>query len=200
MIPRPKIAALALTAGHSRRMGVNKLFLTLNGVSLLEIAIQNLRRLDVDEVFFVTGFEADKLEPILSAEGFRSVRNWEFETGIHSSIQAGLVNVPKDFAAFLVFLCDQPLLRISDVNNLIDAFEKSKATIVVPTYKGQRGNPVLISMKHREKILSTSGGDRGCHYLFSEFPDEILEFPVNNAGVLRDVDTPETYEGLKSYE
>ncbi|MEQ1875703.1 MAG: nucleotidyltransferase family protein [Bdellovibrionia bacterium] len=191
-----RIAGLALAAGSSRRMGLNKLLLTLNGVSLLERSIQTLKKLEVEDILFVTGFEAAKIQPQISVSGYRYVQNENFESGMHSSIQAGVrALAPCD--AILIFLCDQPLLEPNEINRMIRGYRKSGMSLAAPVFEGQRGHPVLLSAKYREKILSTDGGDRGCHYLFQENPDRVFSYETSNSGVLRDVDTP---AGLKNLE
>jgi CTP:molybdopterin cytidylyltransferase MocA len=44
----------------------------------------------------------------------------------------------------LIVLADQPFIRPETFRQIVDQYRRSDAQIVIPTYKGFRGNPVLL--------------------------------------------------------
>jgi molybdenum cofactor cytidylyltransferase len=65
--------------------------------------------------------------------------------------------------------------------------------IIVPTYKGERGNPILISTGYRDDLLKQIG-DIGGRELLKEYPADVLEVPVESEGVIININTKEEYE------
>jgi molybdenum cofactor cytidylyltransferase len=62
--------------------------------------------------------------------------------------------------------------------------------VVVPTFAGKRGNPVLWSRRFFPDLLALEG-DVGARHLIGRFGEAVVEVPVEK-GTLVDVDTPET--------
>ena len=92
----------------------------------------------------------------------------------------------------MVHLVDNPFLNASVVNEMIDRFYQSKKLIVIPTYKGQRGHPVLLSSRLFPELLSAPL-DQGAKVVVRAHPDETLEIETGDKGVVVDIDTPEEY-------
>src|SRR5207302_7059174 len=82
------------------------------------------------------------------------VINHEWEKGQLSSIHAALRSLPADTTGMLLCPVDHPLVSASLVGSLIDAFLATRAPVVVPTYRGRRGHPVIFSATVYDEILS----------------------------------------------
>ena len=63
----------------------------------------------------------------------------------------------------------------------------------LPTYRGKRGNPVLIGRRFFAEVMELSG-DVGARHLITEYPDRLYEVDIADASVLTDIDTPESLE------
>jgi molybdenum cofactor cytidylyltransferase len=76
-----------------------------------------------------------------------------------------------------VALGDQPGITAEVVSQLIQSFRAARRGIVVPTYQGRRGHPLLIAMRFRDEILSRfdTVGLRG---LLESHPDEVVPLEV----------------------
>ena len=59
--PPSGIAAIILAAGQSKRMGAPKQLLRLGGSTLLEHALNNVRRSQAGEIILVLGHAADEI-------------------------------------------------------------------------------------------------------------------------------------------
>ena len=68
--------------------------------------------------------------------------------------------------------------------------------IVLPTFQGRRGHPVLFSSEVLEEILALRSGE-GANIVVRRNRDRIVEVPVNAPGILADIDTPEQFEQLR---
>ncbi|MBT8336600.1 MAG: NTP transferase domain-containing protein, partial [Gemmatimonadetes bacterium] len=66
-------------------------------------------------------------------------------------------------------------------------------TVSVPVCDERRGNPVAWSRAHFAEILALEG-DRGARDLLDRHAAGVIEVPVDDAGVLRDVDTLQEWE------
>ena len=194
------IAAIVPAAGMSTRMGRNKLLLAFKGKPLIAQAVDTLLESEVDEVVVVIGHEADKVKAELQGRRVTIVENPNYGQGMSTSIRVGLGAVSSDARAIMIYLADQPLLEPEDVNRLIRAFAEAREhnkSIVVPFFRGQRGNPVILDASYKEAILDVVG-EAGCKRVIKRNPDKVLVVEMETDHVVRDVDRIEDYEGLKT--
>ena len=187
------IAAVVLAAGASSRMGEPKPLVRLGDRPLLAHVLDGLRRSGVGDTILVLGDSADRVRAELPTEGARVVENPAFRDGMSTSLRKGLAALPPEAAAFFVVLADEPFVRPGTYDALIAAREATGARILVPTYHGVRGNPVLLDRSLAPEA-DTITGDRGCRELHQRHPNDTVEVPVDDPGVLLDLDTPEQVE------
>ena len=191
------ISAIILAAGESRRMGVkNKLLLPISGEVLIRNFVKSVCASNVSEVVVVVGHEADKIEEVLQGQPVQFVENINYMEGMTSSIQAGIQAASEESEGLMICLSDQPFIETSDFNRLIheftDLFDSESSLIIVPVFKGQRGNPVLFSRQFRNIILQHKG--EGCRGIIQSHQECIQEVTMENDNVLKDVDTLEDYK------
>ena len=187
----PRIAALVLAAGQSRRMGkANKLLQPVAGKPMLAHALDAIEAADTYATIVVTGYETDAVGPLLAGRDLFAVHNPNFAQGLSASLKAGLRALPKDIDGVLVCLGDMPQVTGAHLNRLIAAFNPLEGrAICVPTYQGQRGNPVLWSVEFLSAMQSLQG-DQGAKPLFAEHADHLTEVEMADTAVLIDIDTP----------
>lgn len=184
----PKIAALLLAAGSSLRMGdANKLIATVDGTPLVRIAAEAALGSGVTELTVVTGHAPGAVESALEGLDFTRVHNPDFADGLSTSLRAGLASLPADVDGVVVLLGDMPGVTAATVDRLIDAFHADG--IVVPTFDGQRGNPVIWSRKFFPDLMAVVG-DSGGRRIIETNRDAVTEVEFGPAVTL-DVDTPE---------
>ena len=143
----------------------------------------------------VLGHARDKiaatLAPLLD-ERTRIVENPDYLQGMLSSVQAGCRAAPPETEWFLIALGDQPSLSPEVVRQVLAAATPEQ-DLVIPSYGGRRGHPLLISARYRDEIATLSP-EVGLRELMQRHPDRILHLPVDTDAVLHDMDTPEDYE------
>ena len=189
------VSAVVLAAGASRRMGAPKQLLRLGGETILQRTLNNVRASDVGEIVLVLGHAAESVEKAISTERIRIVRNPDYQQGMGTSLRAGLASVNADAGGALIILADQPFVRPETLNELITCHQESKPQILIPMYRGFRGNPVLLDRSVFEEVKGLNG-DIGCRAIFGDHTEGIRKLPVDDAGILLDIDSRGDYETL----
>ena len=196
-----RVGALVLAAGSSSRMGKPKQLLPLAGTTVLERTLQNLHDAQVDEIVLVLGSSAEIIKQQLSPSSTRNLKilvNPDYSQGMASSLRAGLSAIASDMDATLIILADQPFIQPETLKRIIDRYRHSDAQIVIPAYKGFRGNPVLLDRSVFEEVTALKG-DIGCRAIFGDHADGIVKVEVDDIGVLLDIDNQEDYERLRDF-
>lgn len=193
----PSVSAIVLAAGRSSRMGVPKSLIRIQAKSLLARVLENLAGARVSEVVVVLGHEAALVEREVNLRGACVVTNPDYMLGMSTSIRAGLRAADRSAAAYLIVLADQPFVAGATIDALIDTWMRRGTHILIPVFRGQRGNPVLVDrVLAPEMDLIT--GDVGFRALFAEHAHEILDVPVDDPGILFDVDTADQIRTLET--
>ncbi len=187
----PFVSAIVLAAGASRRMGTLKQLMKVGERTLLEITLGAVKESAAGETVLVLGHQADVILKSIRLDGTtKLVVNESYSNGMSASIQAGLRAVVSDSRAALIVLADQPFIQSAVIDRLISEYQNSGASIILPTYKGFRGNPVLVDRSLFHEMMQISG-DIGCRSLFGLHSDKIHKVPVEDIGILIDIDTAE---------
>ena len=194
----PKIAALVLAAGKSTRMGdSNKLLLDLHGKPMIARTVAAIAASAIVSITVVTGHNADNIKAALADERTTLVHNPHFAEGMSTSLKAGLAALPADADAALICLGDMPAVTPDAIGKLIAAFNPTEGrAIIVPTFQGKRGNPVLFARAFFDEMRASTG-DTGARALLSAHADAVYEVETD-AGVLADADTPAAFAALKA--
>jgi molybdenum cofactor cytidylyltransferase len=110
-----------------------------------------------------------------------------------TSVQAGLRALRASTKLALIALCDQPRLQRTTVERLVEIFERGKHKILIPSFGGRQGHPLLFSARYAPEILAMEDSLTLKHFL-ANHPDDIARLPVEDEGVLLDIDDPEAYK------
>jgi molybdenum cofactor cytidylyltransferase len=169
-------------------MGEPKQLVTLDGRPLLAHTLENLRAARVDTIVLVLGFAAEAIRAKVDLHGVKVVENKDYEQGMGSSLRAGLFALDSSIDASLMVLGDQPFVRSQTFNEIVERYQQSEAQIVIPTYRGFRGNPVLLDRSVFAEVMALNG-DVGCRAIFGNHSSGIAKVPVDDIGVLLDIDS-----------
>jgi molybdenum cofactor cytidylyltransferase len=184
----PRVVAIVLAAGKSTRMGSHKMLAEVDGRPMLKVVVEYVLSTSVDEVIVVTGHGAADCEAALAGLNVRLVHNADYATGLASSLRVGVAAAGKADAV-LVCLGDMPRVGGNVIDRMIAAFNPTEhRSIVLPSFQGEIGNPVLWGAEHFQRLLKLAG-DKGARRLIAEIRSEATEVEVDDAGVLQDVDT-----------
>ena len=192
---KPVVSAIVLAAGESRRMGRPKQLLRLGDRTLLDLALDNVRQSSAEEIILVLGSSAAEIKQQVATKGLKVVVNPAYAEGMGSSLRAGIAAVDPNTQAALIVLADQPLVRPATLDRLIEHHRSTGAQIVIPTYNGFRGNPVLLDRSVFREVMEIRG-DIGCRAIFGGHTENISKLEVADVGILLDVDTGGDLEKL----
>jgi molybdenum cofactor cytidylyltransferase len=186
------LAAAILAAGESRRMGRPKALVPLDGLTFVEHLLAATRQPRVEIVRVILGSNAEEIRAELDLDSSQVVVNENWQQGQLSSIQAAIRSLPPDSTGGLL-LCpvDHPLITARLVSQLIAEFDAGKKLIVLPTHLGRRGHPVIFHYTLYEELLAASP-DVGARQVVWAHPDEIVEVPTDQAGVILNLNDPVT--------
>ncbi len=189
------ICALILAAGQSKRMGRPKLPLPWGANTVLGQVIEVFRVSLVEDILVVTGGDREPIEKIAEAWRARIVFNPHFtDADMLSSLQVGLQAMSPRTQAVFVALGDQPQIQHTTVLAIIHKYEETHDALIVPSYRMHRGHPWLVSRELWGDILSMHASATPRDFL-NQHAKAITYVDVDTPTVLKDIDTPEQYEG-----
>jgi molybdenum cofactor cytidylyltransferase len=197
---KSRVSAVILAAGTSSRMGTPKQLLPIEPgaeETLLGRVIENVRRSHAQEIVVVLGHAAEEIRKRVPLEGARVVVNEDYRQGMGTSLRAGLAAVDPRSEAALIVLADQPFIRPATLDRLIEQYEANRPQIAIPVYRGFRGNPVLLDRSVFPEVMELQG-DIGCRAIFGSHLENILKVPVEDPGILADIDETADLEKLRA--
>jgi molybdenum cofactor cytidylyltransferase len=201
-MPSSAIAVLP-AAGASRRMGRPKLLLPFRGGPLVAAVVGALRAGGVDGIVLVTATDDDELRAWARQAGVATAVNPAPERGMLSSVQEGIAALGGADAlvrrgdVLLVSPADLPRLDPESVAELLRRMAVEKARLAVPIYQGRRGHPLALAPALIPEIFLLDP-EVGLKQLRDRHEAELLEVPVDDPGVVLDVDTPADYEQINN--
>ena len=174
-------------AGRSSRFGSMKLLADVDGVVLLDRTLGSLLAAGLRKVTVVVA----PGQTLSAAHGLADPRvtvivNPEPSRGMFSSIQTGLA--AADGNPIIVLPADMPFVR-PDTVAAVAARSAQLQESVVATYRGRRGHPLAITraLAGALRTMSANGSLRDGLVAAGV---SLVDLPVDDPGVLRDVDVP----------
>lgn len=183
------LAGIVLAAGASSRMGSPKALLRLDGVTFLDRMIAAFRGC-CDPVIVVLGYHRE-----MSVSGAVVAVNPRPERGMLSSLQCGLRGVSLDAAGIMFCPVDFPLIRPETARLVAQGFLNARPPVALPEFEGKHGHPVCVSPGVAEEILALPSTAQA-RDVIHRYMDSALIVPVDDPGVLADVDSPQDYDRL----
>lgn len=197
--PSPKVSGIILAAGKAERMDKAKQLLPFRGTTILGQVSKNASESSLHEVLVVLGYAAEEIRQVIDFGRAQIVINPNYADGQSASLKAGLSAILDESVAALFLLGDQPLIGAEVIDAILERYRVAPAPIVIPTYSGTRGNPVLIDRALFPRIKSLKG-DVGARVLFDEYADQLQEIEMGNEYLAFGVDTRGDYTRLIEME
>jgi len=186
-----KLAAIVPAAGLSLRMGSEKVLLPAGSTSILERVLSTLAEAGVSERVAVLRPDLAESAEAARRSGARIAWNSTPREEMLLSIRLGIAELPAGVDAFYVWPADHPAVLAKTVTRL--AAFAAKERVVLPLHAGRRGHPALIGSGLIGAIGAIPAG-AGLRHLWHSRPEVLVEVPVEDPGILVDLDTPEDYE------
>jgi molybdenum cofactor cytidylyltransferase len=185
------LAAVILSGGASSRMGSPKALLPYQGRPFLEHLLEITTHPKIGVRRVVLGAHAEPIAKAIPLAADEIVINEDWEKGQLSSIHVAIRGLPHGTDGLLLCLIDHPLISGDLVNDLITQFYTTRASIVLPTYEGRRGHPVIFAASLYEDLLRAPI-EKGARAVVWAHASEIAELATNEEGCLLNLNDPET--------
>lgn len=197
----PRLAAVILAAGGSRRLGRPKQLLRYRGSTLIERAARLARDAAGSEVVVVVGDQRQRLRSLLhrrqrAGSGGRRLTiatNARWADGLATSLETGIAALPATTDAALILLVDQAKIEARDIGRLVSQWRKRPGKPAAARYLGRAGVPAVIPRRFFRE-LSALTGDVGARQLLRRLGDDVSLVDMPAAAF--DVDTPDDLESL----
>jgi molybdenum cofactor cytidylyltransferase len=186
------ISAVVLAAGESRRMGRPKLLLPYGASTILETVLASVQGASIERTIVVLGFGRERIEPRIRRFPVEIVVNPDPGRGMLSSVQAGLAALPSAPGSAFIVPGDHPDLTPAVFAALLAARQASGKGLIVPVFQGRGGHPLLLDLAYREEIFGLDPAV-GLRRILELHPEAVLRIPIDEAGVLVDIDTPDDF-------
>jgi molybdenum cofactor cytidylyltransferase len=185
------LAAVILSAGASSRMGRPKALLPYREGTFLEHLIEVTRHPQIGVTRVVLGAGAEVIRTIAKLDPSMVVLNPKWEQGQLSSICAGLRSLEGiDTDGMVLCPVDHPLVSARLVGELVDRFYGDGKTVVIPTFRGRRGHPVIFSNALYAELLAAPA-DMGARAVVWAHAADLLEVPTDEEGVVLNLNDPD---------
>lgn len=188
-----RVVGVVLAAGESRRMGRLKALLPFGTCTVIEQVLQPLLQAELVEVAVVLGYRAADIAAVISRLPVRTLNNPNYQQGMTTSVQVALRQIIPIPDAYLLALVDQPHLGVEPAQLVLAAFTRTRKGLVIPTYQGKRGHPIVLASRYRQEVLAL-GPQQGLNLVTRGHPGDTLEVPMDCDAILRDIDYPTDYD------
>ena len=171
-------------------MGRPKALLACRGTTFLGHLLRVTAHPAISIRRVVLGAAADEILHATALAPEVVVVNQEWQKGQLSSIQAGLRSLPEG-GTDGVLLCpvDHPLISPHLIDLLVKAFRSKDKPIVMPTWQGHRGHPVIFAAKLYPELLAAPA-DVGARAVVWEHQSDLYELPTGEEGVVLNLNDP----------
>ena len=157
---------------------------------LVEHAVATAREAGCTPVVVVLGASADRVTELADLTDVQVVVNKAWATGMGSSLRAGLAALDGSGAdAAVVLLVDMPGITAQAIQRV--AALPYPGALVVATYEGRRGHPILLGRSHWSGVSTLARSDVGARPYLLAHKTEVQEVGCDGVAVNGDIDTPE---------
>ena len=186
------IAGIVPCAGTSERMGEPKALMEVTGKTFVQRAVDTLSLGGCAPVMVVVPNDPD-IESAAYSTHAHVLVNHDPGEGPITSLRLALRKLTSQLDGIIYLPVDHPLVQVDTIRQLLAVARESSAPLVIPTYLGNRGHPSFFRATLFTE-LNDPTLDGGARTVVHRHLSEATLIPVNDSGVLADIDTPESYE------
>ncbi len=183
------IDGIVLAAGKSSRTGEKfKLTLPLGDKTVIEHTVGGMYEI-CDKIIVVVGHRPDAIKNALANyDKVEFAVNDNYEMGMFTSVKVGAAAANAD--KIFILPGDCPLIGKDVYLKMLEV----NADIVIPTFHGRNGHPVLIAEKLADEILAEPD-DSNLKIFLNKKGYKTVE--IDEEGIILDVDTMKDYDNVR---
>lgn len=180
-------------------MGSPKALLPLHGTSFLGHLLDIIQRSTsnaetgkaIGRTRIVLGAHTREITSKIPLDHGAIVPNPNWREGQLSSIKEAIRSLKEvQTDGIVLFLVDHPLVSAELVSELVHQFYITGRAIVVPKFGGKRGHPVIFAARLYDELLAAPV-EQGARAVVWAHPEEVLEVPTSEEGVVLNLNDPE---------
>lgn len=187
-----RVRAILLAGGESRRMGVCKQTLPLGGKPVIVHCVDALTDAGILGITVVVGKYGNAIRQALGNLKVDVVGNVLPGADMADSVRTGLNAMNHDTTGVMICLSDHPLVKSGTMEKLLETHRVSPCQILIPVCQEKNGHPVIFPTELL-KIIHHGGTLRD---IIQANPERVRRIPVDDAGVIMDMDTQEDYQTI----
>lgn len=187
------IGCVVMAAGNAERFASNKLAAEFDGKTLIARALDAVPK----ELETVVVTQYPDIELLARAHSFKPVKNQHPDWGISHTIRLGIEQL-KHCDAIVFLVSDQPLLKQSSVQAIVDRWKQEPSYIVGLAHNGKRGNPNIFPREFYPELIALRE-DHGGNTVIRMHMDRLRLVEAQQLE-LTDVDTRTALKDLKSQQ
>ena len=173
------MGVMIIAGGKSSRMGEDKRFLKLAGVSLLEVLLEKTKRQPFRERYLCVNEVVLELQNLADKYNMELVVDAKPGAGPLAGLCSGLSRLKSDYV--LALSCDMPLFRYEVMRPLLTV---AKGELAVIPMAGGRRQP-LAGLYHRDLLpvveAALDRGDYKIGQVIESVPHKLVELPDDDA-------------------
>jgi molybdenum cofactor cytidylyltransferase len=161
--------------------------LEIDGKSLIERSVGSMYDL-CSRIVVVGGYRIERVRELLKPyQKVEVIFNRQYAQGMFRSVRVGAAQVRGD--RFFLTPGDYPLITPEICQRLL----KVEGEIVIPTFRGRKGHPILMAGHIAQDLLQESATSNLRNFI-EQCGCQTIE--LDDEGVLLDLDTPEDYQAI----
>jgi len=191
--------AIVLAAGKGARYEGLKQLAKVKDKPLLQYVLDSIQKINWKfEPLLILGCCADRILNQIDSKGFRTVKNDKWKDGMSASLKKGVEETPDTSSGFMFFLGDMPLVNSKVIEKVLKKAAEG-ASIVAPSFRGNRGFPVFLHRRWKDKLLDEVSGDKGAREIIKRNREDLTPVPTDDQGVVLDINRKSDLFRINSY-
>ena len=169
----PHHGAIILAAGASRRLGVSKQLLLIEGEPLVRRAVRAALATEPAQTLVVVGKSADSVFAAVHDLAVARIDCAEWAEGMGASLRSGSAALHDDCDGALVIVCDQPALTAAHLQTLVNAWRNAPQRAVASAYANTVGVPAILPRSWFADLKNLQG-DHGARDLLRSRVESVI--------------------------
>ena len=137
-----KPVVIVLAAGFGKRMGIPKFLVKSKGKMFYKYVLDTLNQLQPIDYLFVINEQIYNEHSLVDLSKHWIINLFP-ERGMLSSLYVGIQEM-EDYTHYIIWPVDHPFINKLTITSLINEAESATDCVIIPTFKGTKGHPLII--------------------------------------------------------